>query len=127
MMEFGIVFVDASKKNIKFVDFRTEKKGVNDISLLVSELFVNIRKIVYQRSTKTLWILDTDTLKSFTLSTFTNVAGFSTHPTGLIELVGGSLMKSIGDIFLYSDEVKLPKAEKVYRTALKYNSKGVEA
>lgn len=34
---------------------------------------------------------------------------------------------TLGDIFLYSDEVKLPKAEKVYRTALKYNSKGVEA
>ena len=104
MMEFGIVFVDESKKNIKFIDFRADKKGVNDISLLVAELFTNIRKIVYQRSTKTLWILDENTLKSFTLSTFTNVAGFSTHPTNLIEELVPGYTKSIGDIFLDSSD-----------------------
>lgn len=92
MMEFGIVFVDQTRNNLKFIDFRSEKKGVNDISLLVTELFQNIRKIIYQRSTKTLWILDDNGLKSFTLSTFTNVAGFAQHNLDFFSLVS--------DIFL---------------------------
>ena len=79
MMEFGIVFVDASKKGLKFLDFRSEKKGINDISLLVSGKFTNISQILYQRSTKTLFVLDSGKLFSFTLSTFTNVAGFAEH------------------------------------------------
>ena len=87
MMEFGIVFVDSSRTRVKFIDFRSDKKGVSDISLLTGEIFTRISKIIYQRSTKTLWILDYGSLKSFTLSTFTNVAGFATHGVQRFEMV----------------------------------------
>lgn len=87
MMEFGIVFVDSSRTRVKFIDFRSDKKGVSDISLLTGEIFTFISKIIYQRSTKTLWILDDGSLKSFTLSTFTNVAGFATHGVQRFEMV----------------------------------------
>lgn len=106
MMEFGIVFVDSSKTRLKFIDFRSDKKGVNDISLLVTELFTDIKKIVYQRSTKTLWILDGNTLKSFTLSTFTNVAGFAQHSINFLN-------DSLDDIFADQDD----KLNVVYRSS----------
>lgn len=101
MMEFGIVFVDQSRKSLKFLDFRSEKKGVNDISLLVTGKFTNIQKILYQRSTKVLWVLDDNSIKSFTLSTFTNVAGFAEHN---ISFPADGWWSTVKDIFLDSDD-----------------------
>jgi len=101
MMEFGIVFVDKTGKKIMFVDYRAEKQIVTELSLMVNNEFSNITKIIYHRSTKTLWIVDNNTtLYSFTLSSFTNVAGFAkqTHP------LEGKAGFTLNDVFTDSDD-----------------------
>ncbi len=101
MMEFGIIFVDQTGTKIMFVDYRAEKQIVTELSLLINDSFVNITKILYHRSLKTLWIVDNNTtLYSFTLSSFTNVAGFAKHSL----FMSGKAGFVFNDLILDSDD-----------------------